>query len=58
MPTVAMEGVSESEYLEKIVEAIGSIKKTARKTLEKDSFIKVFKYTGDLAKHKSSDLKR
>jgi hypothetical protein len=33
------------------------LNKTARKTLEKDSFIKVFKYTGEFAKLKCADLK-
>lgn len=38
--------------------AIGEVKKTARKTLEKETFIKVFKYTGDFAKKKNAALKQ
>lgn len=48
----------EPEFLEKIVEAIGTLKKTAKKTLEKESFIKVFKYMGDFNKLKTRDLKQ
>ena len=49
--------MSEEELMEKGLEQIGSLNKTARKTLEKDSFIKVFKYTGEFAKLKCADLK-
>jgi len=48
----------EAEFLEKAIEAIGALKKTSRKTLEKDSFIKVFKYMGDYNKMKTRDLKK
>lgn len=47
------EGLTEDQFLDKACEAIGEIKKTAKKTLEKDTFIKVFKYTGDFAKFKN-----
>lgn len=50
-------GVSEEEFVERAVEAIGSLKKTANKTLDKESFIKVFRYTGDFAKMKGRELK-
>lgn len=40
------------------MEAIGEVKKTPGKTLEKDTFIKVFKYTGDFAKFKNKELKK
>ena len=43
--------------MEKAIVAIGQIKKTARKTLDKDSFIKVFKYAGDFAKLKNKEVK-
>lgn len=47
-------GMNEDEYLEKALAAIGTIEKTGpNKSLSKDSFIKVFKYTGDFAKLKS-----
>jgi len=58
LPSIATEGISEEEYLEKAIEAIGPIKKTSRKTLEKDTFIKVFKYTGDFAKLKNKEMKK
>ena len=49
--------LSEPEFLDMVVEKIGSIKKNENKTLHKDSFIKIFKYTGDFAKLKSKGLK-
>lgn len=55
---IATENISEEEFLEKAIEIIGPIKKTQRKTLEKDSFIKVFKYTGDFAKLKNKEMKK
>ena len=58
LPVISTTGLSENEFLDKAVEAIGPLKKTARKTLEKDSFIKVFKYTGDFAKMKNRDMKK
>lgn len=58
MPNIPTEGITEEEFLEKAVEAVGPVKKTNKKTLEKDSFIKVFKYTGDFAKLKNKELKR
>lgn len=47
--------LSEPEFLEACIAAIGPLKKTSRKTLEKESFIKVFKYMGDFAKLKNRD---
>lgn len=49
--------ISEEEFLNKAAEKIGTIQK-AGKTLSKDSFIKIFKYTGDFAKLKSKELKK
>ena len=37
---------------------IGEIKKNDNKTLAKDSFIKIFKYTGDFAKLRSKEIKQ
>lgn len=54
---IPTEGISEEEYLEKAIEAIGEVKKTPRHTLDKDTFIKVFKYTGDFAKMKNKAMK-
>ena len=50
--------LSEPDFLEMVVEKIGPLKKNENKTLHKDSFIKIFKYTGDFAKLKSKGLKQ
>ena len=49
--------ITEEEFVTRAVEKIQPIKKNPNKTLHKDSFIKIFKYTGDFAKLKSKDLK-
>lgn len=54
---IDLEGITEEEFLAKAVEKIGTIQKTPQKTLTKDCFIKIFKYTGDFAKLKSRDAK-
>lgn len=51
MPAIPMD-VSEEEFLKRAVEAIGEVKK-AGKVLDKDTFVKIFKYTGDFAKFKN-----
>ena len=51
------QNISEEEYLEKAVELIGDLKKNANKTLQKDSFIKIFKYAGDFAKLRNKNTK-
>lgn len=51
------ENTTEEEYLALAVEKILPVQKTANKTLSKDSFIKIFKYTGDYAKIKSREMK-
>ena len=50
--------ISEDDFVERAVKAIGELKKTAKKTLDKESFIKVFRYTGDFAKLKGRELKK
>ena len=52
MPTIPMDGITEEEFVKRAVEAIGEVKK-AGKILDKDSFVKIFKYTGDYAKFKN-----
>lgn len=42
----------------KAIERIGTIVKTPNKTLSKDSFIRIFKYTGDFAKLRSKEVKK
>ena len=58
LPQINTDNISEEEFLTQALTAIGPLKKTARKTLEKESFIKVFKYTGDFAKMKNRALKQ
>lgn len=55
---IDIDDITEEEYLAKAVEKIMPVKKTPNKTLAKDSFIKIFKYTGDYAKIKSKELKQ
>ena len=50
--------ITEEEFLEKAIEKIGEVKKTENKTLHKDSFIRIFKYTGDFAKLRSKGIKQ
>lgn len=50
--------ITEEGFLKAAVDAIGEVGKAADKTLDKDTFIKVFKYTGDFAKFKNSELKK
>ncbi len=54
---IDLENITEEEFLNKAVEKILPIQKTAHKTLAKETFIKIFKYTGDFAKIKSRDVK-
>lgn len=58
MPAIDASSLDEEGFLKAAVDNIGEIRKTANNTLEKDSFIKVFKYTGDFAKFKNAELKR
>jgi hypothetical protein len=51
-------GITHEEFVERAVELIGDIKKNDNKTLHKDTFIRVFKYTGDFAKLRSKDIKQ
>jgi hypothetical protein len=57
LPVISTD-LPEEEFLEKAIEAIGTLKKTSSKTLVKESFIKVFKYMGDYNKMKTRDLKK
>jgi len=50
------ESLSEKEFIKKAVEFIGPIQKNG-KVLSKESFIKVFKYSGDFAKIRSKGIK-
>ena len=52
-----LESMTEDEFVDKVAELVGDIKKNDNKTLTKDSFIKIFKYTGDFAKMRSQKLK-
>jgi len=50
---IDLTNITEDEFVIKACELIGEIKKNDNKTLSKDSFIKIFKYTGDFAKLRS-----
>lgn len=54
---IDIEGITEEEFLAKAIEKIGPVQKTPQKTLTKECFIKIFKYTGDFAKIKSKEAK-
>jgi len=45
--------LNDEQFVNKVAELIGEIKKNENKTLTKDTFIKIFKYTGDFAKLRS-----
>jgi len=53
---ISLDGISEEDFIEKAIAAIGPLKKN-KGMLDKDSFIAVFKYVGDFAKLKNRDLK-
>jgi hypothetical protein len=53
-----IDALGEDEYVKRAVAAIGEVKKTANKTLEKDTFVKVFKYTGEFAKFRGRQMKK
>lgn len=49
--------LNDEEFLEEVKKVVGDIKKTPKKTLDKESFVKIFKYTGDYAKRKTRQVK-
>ena len=49
--------MTEEEFLESAITNIGEVKKNENKTLQKDTFIRIFKYTGDFAKLRSKGIK-
>jgi hypothetical protein len=55
---INMDTITEDEFLDKAVERIGPIQKTKNKTLTKESFVKIFKFTGEFAKLRSKDIKK
>ena len=55
---IDIEKITEEEFLKLAVEKTVPVQKTANKTLTKESFIKIFKYTGDYAKIKSREVKQ
>ncbi len=54
---IDIDNITDEEFLKIVVEKILPVQKTANKTLTKESFIKIFKYTGDYAKIKSREIK-
>jgi cephalosporin hydroxylase len=55
---IDIENITEEEFLKQAVEKIMPVQKTQNKMLTKESFIKIFKYTGDYAKIKSREIKQ
>lgn len=58
MDNIDLDNITDDEFLTKALEKIGKVEKTKSKTLAKDTFIKIFKYTGDFAKLRSKELKK
>ena len=58
LESINLENITEDEFLNQAVSKIGAIQKTPSKTLSKESFIKIFKYTGDFAKLRSKEVKK
>ena len=54
---IDISNITEDDFLVQAVEKIGAVKKNDNKTLHKDTFIKIFKYTGDFAKLRSKGIK-
>ena len=54
---IDISNITEEDFLLQAVEKIGAVKKNDNKTLHKDTFIKIFKYTGDFAKLRSKGIK-
>lgn len=55
---IDISNITEEDFLKQAVEKIGAVKKNDNKTLHKDTFIKIFKYTGDFAKLRSKGIKQ
>ena len=50
--------MTEEQFLEKAKELIGELQKDDKKLLKKDSFIKIFKYSGDYSKMRQKGMKQ
>ena len=55
---IDISNITEEDFLKQAIEKIGAVKKNDNKTLHKDTFIKIFKYTGDFAKLRSKGIKQ
>lgn len=58
MDGIDIDTMTEDDFLDKAIAKIGELQKTKNKTLAKDSFIKVFKLTGEFAKLRSKEVKK
>lgn len=58
MDGIDIDTMTEDDFLDKAIAKIGELQKTKNKTLSKDSFIKVFKLTGEFAKLRSKEVKK
>ena len=58
LPNIIREGISEEEFLEEALKVILPLKKTEKKTLDKESFIKVLKYMCEFSKIRNFENKK
>jgi hypothetical protein len=54
---IANDKISEEDFVEKAVAAVGEVKKTNKKLIAKSSLMQVLRYTGDLTKIKQRQIK-
>lgn len=55
---IDLTNITDEEFVEKAIENIGEVVKNDKKLLNKDTFIKIFKYAGDYAKLRSKEIKQ
>ena len=58
LPNIEATDLDDEGFLKAIIDAIGTVRKTAKQTLYKDSFFKLFKYMNEYAKFKSDKMKK
>ena len=58
MENIDLAKLSEEEFLNVAIERIGEVEKTKNKTIARDSFVKIFRFTGEFAKFKCKELKK
>ena len=58
MENIDINKLSEEEFLNVAIERIGDVEKTKNKTIARESFVKIFRFTGEFAKYKCRELKK